>query len=305
MKQTQAPVSFQELISALQQYWGQQGCVILQPYDMPVGAGTFHPATFLRAIGPEPWSAVYVQPSRRPTDGRYGENPNRLQHYYQFQVIIKPSPEKLQDLYLESLRALGIDTRVHDVRFVEDNWESPTLGAWGLGWEVWLNGMEVTQFTYFQQVGGLDCRPVTGELTYGLERLAMHLQGVESVFDILWTQGPFGRVTYGDVFHQNEVEMSRYNFEHADTRALSARFDQAENACRSLIEQQLTLPAYEQVLEASHSFNLLDARHAISVSERQRYILRVRELARLVAQAYYDSRAALGFPLARPARPAA
>jgi glycyl-tRNA synthetase alpha chain len=272
---------------------------------MPVGAGTFHPATFLRAIGPEPWSTVYVQPSRRPTDGRYGENPNRLQHYYQLQVIIKPSPENLQDLYLESLRALGIDTRVHDVRFVEDNWESPTLGAWGLGWEVWLNGMEVTQFTYFQQVGGLDCRPVTGELTYGLERLAMHLQGVESVFSILWTQGPFGRVTYGDVFHQNEVEMSRYNFEHADTRALSAKFDQAESACRSLIEQQLTLPAYEQVLEASHSFNLLDARHAISVSERQRYILRVRELARLVARAYYDSRAALGFPLAGPARPAA
>jgi glycyl-tRNA synthetase alpha chain len=305
MNSHQAPATFQQLILALQHYWANQGCVIIQPYDMPMGAGTFHAATFLRSIGPEPWSAAYVQPSRRPTDGRYGENPNRLQHYYQFQVIIKPSPDNLQDLYLDSLRALGIDTLIHDIRFVEDNWESPTLGAWGLGWEVWLNGMEVTQFTYFQQVGGLDCRPVTGELTYGLERIAMYLQGVESVFDLVWTDGPLGRVTYGDVFHQNEVEMSLYNFECADTQALFARFDQAENACRSLIEQQLTLPAYEQVLDASHTFNLLDARHAISVSERQRYILRVRELARLVAQAYYDSRAALGFPMARPSRPAA
>lgn len=301
MARNTPPATFQDLILALQHFWGQQGCVVVQPYDMPMGAGTFHVATFLRAIGPEPWSAAYVQPTRRPTDGRYGENPNRLQHYYQFQVVIKPSPDNLQELYLDSLRSLGIDTLVHDIRFVEDNWESPTLGAWGLGWEVWLNGMEVTQFTYFQQVGGLDCRPVTGELTYGLERIAMYLQGVESVFDLVWTDGPLGRVTYGDVFHQNEVEMSHYNFEYADTQALFGRFDQAESACRALIGRHLTLPAYEQVLEASHAFNLLDARHAISVSERQRYILRVRELARLVAQAYYDSRKALGFPLARPA----
>ena len=270
---------------------------MLQPCDMPMGAGTFHPATFLRSIGPEPWSAAYVQPSRRPTDGRYGDNPFRLQHYYQFQVVIKPSPMDFQDLYLHSLRALGIDPLVHDIRLVEDNWESPTLGAWGLGWEVWLNGMEVTQFTYFQQVGGLDCRPVTGEITYGLERIAMYLQGVSSVFDLVWTDGQFGRITYGDVFHQNEVEMSRYNFEAADTTTLFRQFDDAERLCQSLIEQQLTLPAYEQVLTASHSFNLLDARHAISVTERQRYILRVRELARLVAQAYYDSREALGFPM--------
>ncbi|MCC7328914.1 MAG: glycine--tRNA ligase subunit alpha [Gammaproteobacteria bacterium] len=302
---TRPPATFQDLILALQHFWADRGCVILQPYDMPMGAGTFHSATFLRAIGPEPWSAAYVQPSRRPTDGRYGENPNRLQHYYQFQVIIKPSPDDIQDLYLDSLRALGIDPLVHDIRFVEDNWESPTLGAWGLGWEVWLNGMEVTQFTYFQQVGGLDCRPVSGEITYGLERIAMYLQGVESVYDLTWTHGPFGRVSYGDVFHQNEVEMSRYNFECADTGVLFARFDQAERSCKALIDQRLTLPAYEQVLEASHSFNLLDARQAISVSERQRYILRVRELARLVAQAYYDSREALGFPMGNAARPAA
>jgi glycyl-tRNA synthetase alpha chain len=299
------PATFQDLILALQHFWGDRGCVVLQPYDMPMGAGTFHSATFLRAIGPEPWSAAYVQPSRRPTDGRYGENPNRLQHYYQFQVVIKPSPADIQELYLDSLRALGIDPLVHDIRFVEDNWESPTLGAWGLGWEVWLNGMEVTQFTYFQQVGGLDCRPVTGEITYGLERIAMYLQGVESVYDLTWTNGPFGKVTYGNVFHQNEVEMSRYNFEHADTTVLFQRFDDAERGCKALIEAKLTLPAYEQVLEASHSFNLLDARQAISVSERQRYILRVRELARLVAQAYYDSREALGFPMGNAARPAA
>jgi glycyl-tRNA synthetase alpha chain len=271
--------------------------VILQPYDMEVGAGTFHTATFLRAIGPENWNAAYVQPSRRPADGRYGENPNRLQHYYQFQVVLKPNPANIQDLYLESLRRIGVDTLVHDIRFVEDNWESPTLGAWGLGWEVWLNGMEVTQFTYFQQVGGLDCRPVTGEITYGLERIAMYLQGVASVYDLTWTDGALGRVTYGDVFHQNEVEMSRYNFEAADTAVLVPRFDAAERACRGLIEAGLTLPAYEQVLEASHAFNLLDARRAISVSERQRYILRVREMARSVAQAYHDSRAALGFPM--------
>lgn len=275
--------------------------MVLQPFDMPMGAGTFHPATFLRAIGPEPWRAAYVQPSRRPTDGRYGDNPNRLQHYYQFQVVIKPSPADIQTLYLRSLEALGIDPLVHDIRFVEDNWESPTLGAWGLGWEVWLNGMEVTQFTYFQQVGGLDCRPVTGEITYGLERIAMYLQGVDSVYDLCWTEGPFGRVTYGDVFHQNEVEMSRYNFEHADTTVLFPRFDHAEAACRALVEAGLTLPAYEQVLEASHSFNLLDARRAISVNERQRYILRVREMARSVAAAYHERRAALGFPLCQPA----
>jgi glycyl-tRNA synthetase alpha chain len=301
------PRTFQDLILALQSFWAGQGCVLLQPLDLAVGAGTFHPATFLRAIGPEPWSAAYVQPSRRPTDGRYGENPNRLQHYYQFQVVIKPSPLAIQDLYLDSLRALGFDPLTHDIRFVEDNWESPTLGAWGLGWEVWLNGMEVTQFTYFQQVGGLDCRPVTGEITYGLERLAMYLQGVESVYDLTWTDGPLGRVTYGDVFHQNEVEMSRYNFEAADVAVLAPRFDHAEQACQRLVAAGLTLPAYEQVLEASHTFNLLDARRAISVSERQRYILRVRELARSVAQAYYDSRAALGFPLAAAgqSRPAA
>ncbi len=297
LTQSSRPRTFQDLILALQRYWADQGCVILQPYDMPMGAGTFHPATFLRAIGPEPWSAAYVQPSRRPTDGRYGENPNRLQHYYQFQVVIKPSPLSIQQLYLDSLRALDIDPLVHDIRFVEDNWESPTLGAWGLGWEVWLNGMEVTQFTYFQQIGGLDCRPVTGEITYGLERIAMYLQGVASVYDLVWTDGPFGRVTYGDVFHQNEVEMSRYNFEAADTGVLFPRFDSAERDCRSLIESGLTLPAYEQVLEASHTFNLLDARRAISVSERQRYILRVREMARSVAQAYHDSRESLGFPL--------
>lgn len=298
------PATFQDLIFTLQTFWAEQGCAVLQPYDMPMGAGTFHPATFLRAVGPEPWSAAYVQPSRRPTDGRYGENPFRLQHYYQFQVVIKPSPDQLQDLYLASLAALGIDPQVHDIRFVEDNWESPTLGAWGLGWEVWLNGMEVTQFTYFQQVGGLDCRPVTGEITYGLERIAMYLQGVDSVFALNWTNGPLGRITYGDVFHQNEVEMSRYNFEAADIEVLFDRFDKAERACTSLIDQKLTLPAYEQVLDASHTFNLLDARQAISVSERQSYILRVRELAKLIAQAYFDSRAALGFPMVTAVGPA-
>ncbi len=289
--------TFQGLILALERYWAEQGCVLQQPYDMEVGAGTFHPATFLRAIGPEPWSSAYVQPSRRPTDGRYGENPNRLQHYYQYQVVIKPSPLNFQELYLDSLRMLGIDLLVHDVRFVEDNWESPTLGAWGLGWEVWLNGMEITQFTYFQQVGGLDCRPVMGEITYGLERIAMYLQGVESVFDLTWTDGPLGRITYGDVFHQNEVEMSAYNFERADTEALFGWFDTCERESRRLIEAGLPLPAYEMVLKASHTFNLLDARHAISVTERQRFILRVRALARAVAQAYHDSRQALGFPM--------
>ena len=270
----------------------------MQPLDMEVGAGTFHPATFLRAIGPESWHTAYVQPSRRPTDGRYGENPNRLQHYYQFQVILKPSPPDIQELYLESLESLGIDTRIHDIRFVEDNWESPTLGSWGLGWEGWLNGMEVTQFTYFQQVGGLECHPVSGEITYGIERIAMYLQGVDSIYDIVWTNGPNGVVTYGDVFKQNEVEMSAYNFEHANVDNLFRYFNDCEEQCQLLIEKGLALPAYEQVLKASHYFNLLDARHAISVTERQRYILRVRTLSRLVAEAYYASRKALGFPLA-------
>jgi len=293
----ETPKTFQELILRLQQYWAEQGCVLLQPYDMEVGAGTFHPATFLRAIGPEPWSAAYVQPSRRPTDGRYGENPNRLQHYYQFQVVLKPSPINIQELYLGSLHMLGLDTSIHDVRFVEDNWESPTLGAWGLGWEVWLNGMEVTQFTYFQQVGGLECRPVTGEITYGLERIAMYLQGVSSVYDLVWADGPMGKVTYGDVFHQNEVEMSTYNFEHADVESLFRQFDTCESESERMIAAGLPLPAYELVLKASHTFNLLDARKAISVTERQRFILRVRTLARAVAQAYYDRRESLGFPM--------
>ena len=291
------PATFQDLIFSLQRYWSDCGCVILQPYDMEVSAGTFHTATFLRAIGPEPWSAAYVQPSRRPTDGRYGDNPFRLQHYYQLQVLIKPSPHDLQELYLGSLRNVGFDPRVHDVRFVEDNWESPTLGAWGLGWEVWLNGMEITQMTYFQQVGGLECRPVAGEITYGLERLAMYLQGVESIFDVVWTDGPMGRVTYGDVFHQNEVEQSKYNFELADAAVLLRRFEEHEVAANELLTAKLPLPAYEQVLKASHTFNLLDARRAISVTERARYILRVRTLARAVAESYYASREALGFPM--------
>ena len=296
--------TFQGLIAALQEYWSEQGCVINQPLDMEVGAGTFHTATFLRAIGPENWSSAYVQPSRRPTDGRYGENPNRLQHYYQFQVVMKPNPVNIQELYLDSLRAMGVDPLVHDIRFVEDNWESPTLGAWGLGWEVWLNGMEVTQFTYFQQAGGLECYPVTGEITYGLERIAMYLQNVDSVYDLIWTKAPDGTVvTYGDVFHQNEVEQSTYNFEHADVPMLFRNFDHYESECEKLLalETPLPLPAYEQVLKASHTFNLLDARHAISVTERQRYILRVRTLARKVAHAYFDARKALGFPLATEA----
>ena len=292
-----AAASFQDLILELQQFWAARGCVIAQPYDMEMGAGTFHPATFLRAVGPEPWSAAYVQPSRRPTDGRYGDNPFRLQHYYQYQVVIKPSPDDIQEMYLDSLRAIGIDPLVHDIRFVEDNWESPTLGAWGLGWEVWLNGMEVTQFTYFQQVGGLECKPVTGEITYGLERLAMYLQNVQSIYDIVWTDGPLGRITYGDVYHQNEYEQSKYNFEIADVDSLFAAFDHAEQVCQQLTEENLPLPAYEQMLTASHTFNLLDARGAISVSERQRFILRVRTMARAVAEGYYASREALGFPM--------
>lgn len=290
--------TFQGLILQLQDYWARQGCVIIQPLDLEVGAGTFHPMTFLRAIGPEPMSSAYVQPCRRPTDGRYGENPNRLQHYYQFQVMLKPNPKNIQELYLNSLKELGIDPLVHDIRFVEDNWESPTLGAWGLGWEVWLNGMEITQFTYFQQVGGLECSPVTGEITYGLERLAMYIQNVDSIYDLVWTDGPMGKVLYGDVFHQNEVEQSAYNFEHADVSDLFHQFDQCEKVSQDLIEKGLPLPAYEQVMKASHAFNLLDARHAISVTERQRYILRVRTLAKACAEAYYNAREVLGFPLA-------
>ena len=293
--------TFQGLVMALQQFWAQQGCVLMQPLDLEVGAGTFHPATFLRAIGPESWNTAYVQPCRRPTDGRYGDNPNRLQHYYQFQVLLKPSPPDIQAVYLESLEDLGIDMSIHDVRFVEDNWESPTLGAWGLGWEVWLNGMEVTQFTYFQQVGGLECYPVSGEITYGIERIAMYLQDVDSIYDIVWTNGPGGPVSYGDVFRQNEVEMSAYNFEYADTELLFKSFDNCEQQCKFLIEKGRALPAYEQVLKASHYFNLLDARKAISVTERQRFILKVRALARLVAEAYFESRKHLGFPLATDA----
>lgn len=294
--------TFQGLILALQEYWENQGCVVLQPLDMEVGAGTFHPATFLRAIGPETWHAAYVQPCRRPTDGRYGENPNRLQHYYQFQVALKPSPSNIQELYLGSLSHLGIDNNIHDIRFVEDNWESPTLGAWGLGWEVWLNGMEITQFTYFQQVGGLECYPVTGEITYGLERIAMYLQNANSIYDLVWTKRKDGSVvTYGDVFHQNEVEMSAFNFNEANIDYLFHTFDVCEAESKRLIEQKLPLPAYEMVMKASHAFNLLDARQAISVTERQRFILRVRTLAREVAKAYFDVRLKLGFPLAEPA----
>ncbi|MCD6055915.1 MAG: glycine--tRNA ligase subunit alpha [Gammaproteobacteria bacterium] len=290
-------MTFQGLIHTLQHFWAKNGCLIAQPLDLEVGAGTFHPASFLRAIGPEPWRAAYVQPSRRPTDGRYGENPNRGQHYYQFQVIIKPSPDNIQTLYLDSLRSLGIDPLIHDIRFVEDNWESPTLGAWGLGWEVWQNGMEISQFTYFQQVGGLECRPVTGELTYGLERIAMTLQGVDNMFDLVWAKTPFGVITYGEMFKQNEAQLSAYNFEHADVNALLHYFDALEKQSADLITKNLPLPAYELALKASHTFNLLDARHAISVTERQRYILRVRTLTRAVAEAYYQQREQAGFPL--------
>ena len=286
-------LTFQEIILTLQRYWSNQGCVLLQPYDIEMGAGTFHPATFLRALGPEPWKSAYIQPSRRPKDGRYGKNPNRLQHYYQYQVVMKPSPDNIQDLYLDSLRELNIDLVVNDIRFVEDDWESPTLGAWGLGWEVWCNGMEITQFTYFQQVGGLDCKPVLGEITYGLERLAMNLQGVENVFDLTWTDG----VSYGDVYHQNEEEQSKYNFEQCDINLLLKQFGMYEFEAKRLIELNLPLPSYEQVLKCSHTFNLLDARGAISVTERAAYIGRIRTLAKLVAKAYYDSRKELGFPI--------
>jgi glycyl-tRNA synthetase alpha chain len=286
-------LTFQQLIAQLNAFWDRQGCVLLQPYDMEVGAGTFHTATFLRAIGPEPWKAAYVQPSRRPKDGRYGENPNRLQHYYQYQVVLKPSPLDIQDVYLRSLKELGVDAREHDIRFVEDDWESPTLGAWGLGWEVWLDGMEITQFTYFQEVGSLACKPVLGEITYGLERLAMYLQGKESVYDLVWTPG----VTYGDVYHQNEVEQSRYNFELSNGELLFRHFGEYESEAKRLMEAQAVLPAYEMVLKCSHAFNLLDARGAISVTERAAYIGRVRALARSVAQAYYESRERLSFPM--------
>jgi glycyl-tRNA synthetase alpha chain len=286
-------LTFQELILKLQSYWGGKGCALLQPYDMEMGAGTFHTATFLRAIGPEPWKAAYVQPSRRPKDGRYGDNPNRLQHYYQYQVVLKPSPDDIQDLYLDSLRALGLNLKQHDVRFVEDDWESPTLGASGLGWEVWLDGMEITQFTYFQEVGSLPCKPVLGEITYGVERLAMYLQGKENVFDLVWTPG----ITYRDVYHQNEVEQSKYNFEASDVKWLLSQFNDFEAQAKRLIAEGLALPGYEMVLKCSHTFNLLDARGAISVTERQAYIRRVRTLAQLVAEAYLESRKRLGFPM--------
>jgi len=293
--------SFQKIILTLQNYWDAQGCALLQPIDLEVGAGTSHTATFLRALGPEPWRAAYVQPSRRPKDGRYGENPNRLQHYYQFQVVLKPSPQDILELYLGSLMALGIDPEVNDIRFVEDDWENPTLGAWGLGWEVWLNGMEVTQFTYFQQVGGIDCNPITGEITYGIERLAMYLQGVENVFDLVWTTGVDDhgarRLTYGDVYHQNEVEQSTYNFEYSNVPVLFQRFGEHEADAQRLLEAGLALPAYEQILKAAHTFNLLDARGAISVTERAQYIGRIRNLSRTVAQAYVQSREALGYPM--------
>ncbi len=285
-------MNFQNIIFELNQYWAEQGCVVMQPYDMEVGAGTFHTATFLAAVGPEPIATAYVQPSRRPTDGRYGDNPNRTQRYFQYQVIIKPSPDDFQDLYLGSLKRLGIDFLNADVRFVEDDWESPTLGAWGLGWEIWLNGTEVSQFTYFQQVGGLNCRPVTGEITYGLERLAMYIQGVDSIYDLRWNQD----YSYGDIYHQNEVEMSKYNFELADVDELFHQFDFFEQQSLKMSEQDLPLPSYEMVLKASHTFNLLDARHAISVTERARYIGRVRNMAKAVAQSYYESREKLGFP---------
>ena len=300
-------MTFQDLILKLQAFWAGHGCTIVQPMDMEMGAGTFHWSTFLRALGPEPWNTAYVQPSRRPTDGRYGENPNRLQHYYQFQVLMKPSPANIQQLYLESLKMLGFDPLVHDIRFVEDNWESPTLGAWGLGWEVWLNGMEVTQFTYFQQLGGIECRPVAGEITYGLERLAMYIQGVESVYDLVWSDTGGRIVTYGDVYHQNEVEQSTYNFEHADAATLFERFNKAEAECQKLLalDTPLPLPAYERTIQASHAFNLLDARGAISVTERQAYILRVRTLARGCAEAYFAAREKLGFPMLPKASQAA
>ena len=288
---------FQELIFALERYWAGQGCIIQHPYDLEVGAGTFNPATFLRVLGPEPWNVAYVEPSRRPTDGRYGENPNRLQHYYQYQVIMKPSPQEIQEIYLNSLRAFGVDPMVHDIRFVEDDWESPSLGAWGLGWEVWLDGMEITQFTYFQQAGGIDLNPISVEITYGVERIAMYLQGVDNVFDLEWARG----ITYGDVHFQGEVEFCRYNFEEADVETLVRLFDMYEAESNKLVEKGLVMPAYDQCLKCSHTFNLLDARGAVSVAERTRYIGRVRKLARACAQAYLKQRESLGFPLMKRA----
>ena len=286
-------MSFQELIMALQNYWANHGCIIQQPYDTEKGAGTFHPATFLRALGPEPWNVAYVEPSRRPTDGRYGNNPNRLQHYYQFQVLLKPSPMNIQELYLDSLKSFGIDPAKHDIRFVEDDWESPTLGAWGLGWEVWLDGMEITQFTYFQQCGGIDLKPIPGELTYGIERIAMYIQGVDNVYDLDWGGG----IKYGDVHHQTEVEFSTYNFEEADTGMMLQLFDMFEKECIRLAEKELVYPAYDYVLKCSHSFNMLDARGAISVTERAHYIGRVRNLSKLCAEGYVAQREKMGFPL--------
>ena len=296
-------ITLQELISGLEQYWGDHGCVLEQPYDMEMGAGSFHPGTFLRAIGPEPWRGAYVQPCRRPADGRYGNNPNRLQRYFQFQVVLKPAPDTIQELYLQSLTELGIDSEVHDIRFVEDDWESPTLGAWGLGWEVWLDGMEVTQFTYFQQVGGLDCKPVTGEITYGVERIAMYLQNVSSVYDLVWTQDRDRVIRYEDLYRQNEAEQSAFNFEHADTGILFDAFEASELECRKLVGLDLPVAAYDHVLKCSHAFNLLDARQVISVTERQQYILRIRNLAQTVATAYYASREMMGFPLLEYAAP--
>lgn len=290
-------ITFQEIIHRLNEFWAKQGCLVLQPIDLEVGAGTFHPATTLKALGPEPWYAAYAQPCRRPTDGRYGENPNRLQHYYQYQVVMKPHPENIQELYLESLKIIGIDESKNDIRFVEDNWESPTLGAWGLGWEVWINGMEVTQFTYFQQAGGLECKPVTGEITYGLERLALFIQNKDSVYDLIYANTPSGPISYGDIYLENEKQMSAYNFEHADVEQLLKYFDYLEIESSKLCEASLPIPAYEMVLKASHTFNLLDARGAISVAERQRYILRIRALTFKCANSYYESREALGFPL--------
>jgi glycyl-tRNA synthetase alpha chain len=294
-------LTFQQVILKLQDYWGARGCALLQPYDMEVGAGTSHTATFLRALGPEPWRAAYVQPSRRPKDGRYGENPNRMQHYYQYQVVLKPSPSDILDFYLGSLEALGFDLTKNDVRFVEDDWENPTLGAWGLGWEVWLHGMEITQFTYFQQVGGLDCNPITGEITYGLERLAMYLQGVDNVFDLVWTErmedGVRHALTYRDVYHQNEVEQSTYNFEQSNVPKLFEQFALFESEAKRLLEAKLSLPGYEMILKAAHTFNLLDARGAISVTERAAYIGRIRTLSRMVAVAYVESRESLDFPM--------
>ncbi len=292
------PETFQNLVFSLQDYWAKEGCIIMQPYDLEMGAGTFHPATFLRAIGPEKWSAAYVQPCRRPADGRYGQNPNRYQYYYQFQVVMKPSPKNFQELYLKSLEGLGIDPLIHDIRFVEDNWESPSLGAWGLGWEVWMDGMEITQFTYFQQVGGQECYPVMGEITYGLERLALYLQGVEDFQDLVWTETPEGKTTYSDIFHQYEVEMSTFNFDSASIQGLQEQFNFYEAEVSRMLSAGLPFPAYEYVLKASHAFNLLESRRAISVTERQRYILRVRGISKLVANSYLESRRKAGFPLA-------